>query len=154
VKGLVFVAATIPPDGEAVVATLKGVARWVTPLAARRRRLSSYPRAGAARAFCNGMTAEQRTFVLDGLCPDAAWLVTEPVSRSGLSNDIPRTWVLTTDDRAVSPDQQRRNIEHLGGVDTIVELATCHDAMVAAPADLARTLVDAVRHLSGSDALD
>lgn len=142
VRGLVFIAATIPPEGQRVVDTLKGVARWAAPVAARRRRLSRYPRSAAARAFCNGMTDEQRAFVLDHLCPDAAWLVTEPVSRAGLSNAIPRTWVLTTDDRAVAPEQQRRNIDNLGGIDAVVELATAHDAMVSAPTELAPILVE------------
>ena len=140
VRRLVFLAATIPPDGGAVVDTLGRGMQFTVRVAARRRRLASYPRRLADANFCNGMSDLQRRFVLDNLVPDAPWLITEPVSRAGLSARIPRTWVLTTDDRAVSPDQQRRNIDHLGGVDEVIELATCHDAMVSAPGELAGIL--------------
>jgi len=140
VQHLVFVAATIPAEGGAVLDTLGLVPRLTVPLAARRRKLSRYPRRAAVRAFCNGMDATQRSFVLEQLCPDASWLVTEPVHRATLSPAIDRTWVLTTEDRAVPAERQRRNIENLGGVNRIIEIASGHDVMVREPAALADAL--------------
>lgn len=140
VRRLVFIAATIPPEGGTVIDSIGGLAKLTVPIVARRRKLSRYPRRAAARAFCNGMTAEQKAFVLDHLCPDASWLTTEPIHRSGLSRAIPRTWILTTDDNAVPAAKQRRNIEHLGGVDEVIEIDSCHDVMVRDPEALAAVL--------------
>ncbi len=153
VERLVFFAATIPPDGGAVVDTMPAGVRLSVRLAAgraaRRGSLSSYPPRLAVRSFCNGMTDEQRAFVLDHLCPDAAWLTTEPIPHAGLPRSIPRTWILTTQDRAVKPQQQRRNIDNLGGVDQVVELDAGHDAMVSAPSALADILLAIVSDDAG-----
>ncbi len=150
---LVFFAATVPPDGRAVIDTMPAGVRLSVRLtagrAARRGSLTSYPRRLAASSFCNGMTDEQQAFVLDHLCPDASWLTTEPISQDGLPRTIARTWILTTQDHAVKPAQQRRNIDNLGGVDDVVELDAGHDAMVGAPAALASILVDIVARHGG-----
>ena len=53
---------------------------------------------------------------------------------------ISRSWILTLRDRALCPTEQRLSIERLGGVEEIVELDTCHNAMIAEPARLAEIL--------------
>jgi pimeloyl-ACP methyl ester carboxylesterase len=141
VTHLVFVAATIPPEGKTVLDTFGLSLRLTVPLVARRRALKDNPRATASRSFCNGMTDAQRAFVLDNLCPDAPWLLTEPVDLAGLPPDIDRSWVLTTRDRAVKVAQQRKNIANLGGVGRTIEIDTCHDVMVSEPAALAEAIV-------------
>jgi len=95
----------------------------------------------ALTAFANGMDRVQRHVVSASLCPEAGWLVGEPVSRRDFDPTIPRTWVLTRRDRALSPAQQRRSIDNLGGVDECVELNAPHDAMVSHPDDLADILL-------------
>lgn len=140
---LVLVAATIPPEGQAVLDTFGLALRLTVPLVARRRKLATTTRSVAARSFCNGMTGAQRAFVLDNLCADAPWLVTEPVSRAGLAPEIERTWVLTTRDKAVPLAQQRRNIDNLdrlGGATGVVEIDSCHDVMVSEPTRLAEVI--------------
>ncbi len=58
--------------------------------------------------------------------------------------DVPKTWILTTKDKANPPTRQRRAIGFLGGVDAVVEIDSGHDAMISAPAALAGILLDIV----------
>jgi pimeloyl-ACP methyl ester carboxylesterase len=59
--------------------------------------------------------------------------------------DIPRTWILTRRDRALAPKVQRKYIEALGGVRTLIEVDTCHMVMVSEPERLASILVERCR---------
>jgi hypothetical protein len=95
----------------------------------------------AKRMFTNGMTPEQRAFSLSVLIPDASLLALETVDRTGLPDGIPRSWVLTRRDRSLPPRQQRRFIENLGGVEEVIELDTCHNAMISMPDELAAILI-------------
>ena len=72
-------------------------------------------------------------------------MLAEKVSRQGLPDDVPRTWILTLRDRALSAKMQRRYIEALGGVQTLIEMDTCHCLMVSEPERLARILVERCR---------
>jgi hypothetical protein len=62
-----------------------------------------------------------------------------------MPDEVPRTWILTTRDRSLSVRSQRRSIEALGGVQTIIEMDTCHDLMVSEPERLAAILVERCR---------
>jgi hypothetical protein len=62
-----------------------------------------------------------------------------------MPDDIPRTWILTLRDRAIAPKLQRKNIQALGGVQTLIEINTCHCLMVSEPELLAETLVERCR---------
>jgi hypothetical protein len=83
--------------------------------------------------------------MLDRLCSDSPRVATEVVSRRDMPNDVPRTWILTLRDRALSAKSQRRSIEALGGVQTVIPLDTCHDLMVSEPERLATILVERCR---------
>ena len=72
-------------------------------------------------------------------------ILTEKVSRRGMPDDIPRTWILTKRDRALAPKLQRKYIESLGGVQTLIEVDTCHMIMVSEPERLAQILVERCR---------
>jgi pimeloyl-ACP methyl ester carboxylesterase len=69
-------------------------------------------------------------------------ILTEKVPRYGTSDDIPRTSILTRRDRALAPKLQRKYNEALGGVQTLIEIDTCHCLMVSEPKRLAEILVD------------
>jgi pimeloyl-ACP methyl ester carboxylesterase len=97
------------------------------------------------------MDRPQRRIVADSLCPEAGWLMREPASRRGLDRTIPRTWVLTRKDRGMTPAQQRRSIENLGGVTHHVELDAPHDVMVSHPNELAEILLSAHRAPAEAD---
>jgi len=144
VREMVLLAAFVPPQGFSVVDTLRGP---LAPLArsARRVRQPSIPRSLARFAFCNGMTREQREWMLSRLCGEAANVIFETADRSALPDDVPRTWIMTLRDRALSTRQQLTAIESLGGVDTMICLDGCHDVMVSDPAGLAGILLDRCR---------
>jgi pimeloyl-ACP methyl ester carboxylesterase len=150
---LVFVSCSVPPHGRSVVDTLSGPMRLLALRTARRGTVSMpVPAALVTTLFCNGMTTEQKRFVRRQVCREGMGITAEPVDHSGLPRDIPRTWVLLLRDRCLPPRQQRRFIDHLGGVDEVVELDTCHDAMVSEPDALATILVSGAgpaRHVRG-----
>jgi pimeloyl-ACP methyl ester carboxylesterase len=143
VARLVLISAVIPPEGASNLATIPRPVRWVMARALRPGRAVRPPgRFFAGLFFCNGMTPEQREVVYDQLCPEAPGPFHEPVSRTGLPASVPRTWLLTLRDRANRPRQQRASIANLGDVDEVIEIDTCHDAMVSEPATLAAILAD------------
>jgi pimeloyl-ACP methyl ester carboxylesterase len=144
VREMILLAAFVPPQGLSVVDTLRGP---LAPLArsARTVQRSSIPKPLARYAFCNGMTREQRAFTLSRLYGEAANVIFESVDRSDLPDDVPRTWIMTLRDRALSTRQQLAAIESLGGVDTMISLDGCHNVMVSNPAGLAAILIDRCR---------
>ena len=96
-------------------------------------------------AFFNGMTRAQREFMAGKLYAESTSILAEIMTRSGMPDDVPRTWILTLRDRALSVKSQHRSIAALGGVQTIIEIDTCHDLMVSEPERLAEILVDRCR---------
>jgi hypothetical protein len=73
------------------------------------------------------------------LYPESLRILTEIVSRRGMPDDVPRTWILTRRDRALAPKLQRKYIEAIGGVQTLIEIETCHCLMVSEPKRLAQS---------------
>jgi pimeloyl-ACP methyl ester carboxylesterase len=151
VRRLVFVACAVPPEGGSIVDVLRGPLKIIAAVAARRQSPTVLPTFVALAAFANGMDHVQRSIVAQSLCPEAGWLMREPVSREGLDMAIPRTWVLTRKDRGMNPAQQRRSIENLGGVTDYVELNAPHDVMVSHPNELADVLVGGHEQVSTLD---
>ncbi|WP_375484231.1 alpha/beta fold hydrolase [uncultured Mycobacterium sp.] len=145
VREMILAAAFIPPQGATLVDTLRGPLAPFARRAARRGRPVKIPAAANRFAFCNGMTREQRQFVLSRIYPEYPSVGIERVDRGDLPDDVPRTWILTLRDRALSVRQQRDCINALGGVDTVVTIDTCHDLMVSEPQRLARILVQRCR---------
>ena len=62
-----------------------------------------------------------------------------------MPEDVPRTWILTRRDRALAPKTQRASIAALGGVQTVIEVDTCHNLMISEPTRLAEILVERCR---------
>jgi pimeloyl-ACP methyl ester carboxylesterase len=144
VRELILITAFVPPEGRSVVDTVRGP---LAPLArsVRWMRMSSLPRPLARFAFCNGMTRAEREFALARLCGESINVIVEPVDRSDLPDDVPRTWIMTLRDRALSIRQQRFAIESLGGVDTMICVDSCHNVMISEPNWLAVTLAERCR---------
>ncbi|OBK47585.1 alpha/beta fold hydrolase [Mycobacterium sp. 1081908.1] len=146
VREMILLAAFVPPQGKSVVGTLHGP---LAPLARSARRIerSSFPMpiALARFAFCNGMTPEQRGLTLSRLCMESPNVIFEPADRSDLPDEVPRTWIMTMRDRALSVRQQLAAIESLGGVDTMICMNACHDAMFSEPKSLATILAERCR---------
>jgi pimeloyl-ACP methyl ester carboxylesterase len=150
VREMILLAAFVPPQGLSVVDTLRGP---LAPLARSARWIHKsfpMPKAAARFAFCNGMTAEQRKLALSRLYVESPNVIVEPVDRSDLPDDVPRTWIMTLRDRSLSARQQQFAIESLGGVDTMFCVDSCHDVMFAEPQWLAATLADRCRLRAGN----
>jgi len=149
VREMILAAAFVPPQGTAFVDTLPGALGWYarreSVAKARKGKAATMPTAWAMFTFCNGMTRAQRQFVRARFYPESPAVVLEEVDRSGMPADVARTWILTGRDRTFSVEAQRRCIEALGGVQTLIELDTCHDLMVSEPNLLAEILVERCR---------
>lgn len=143
VSRMVFVAAAMPPNGMSILQDLVGdLQQEVSDKVEDDAEPAPFPRELAEQLFCNGMTDEQIEFSVSGLCAESDLLATQAVDRSGMPESIPRTWILTSQDRAVTPEQQRMHIENLGGVEHVVDIDTCHNVMISEPDILAKVLVD------------
>ncbi|BBX17030.1 esterase [Mycolicibacterium duvalii] len=145
VREMVFAAAFVPPQGQAIVDTLGGPLAVFARYAARGGRSFKVPGLAAQYAFCNGMTRQQRRLTLSKLYTESARIGAEPVDRSGLPDDVPRTWILTTRDRALSQKSQRASMAALGGVEDVIPIDACHDVMFSHPELLAQILVERCR---------
>ncbi len=139
VRRIICVAASVPPQGKRIVDTLPPSIREA--VAAASGGSNELPLSMAEQMFTNGMTPEQRAFSLSVLIPDASGLAFQAVDRSGLPDRIPRSWVLTRRDQSLSPEQQREFIANLGRVEEVIELDTCHNAMISMPDELAAILI-------------
>jgi pimeloyl-ACP methyl ester carboxylesterase len=84
----------------------------------------------------------RRRFMDGRMYPEASRIPIEKVSRREMPCEIPRTWILTLRDRTHPIGEQRRSIEELGGVQTLIEIDTCHCLMVSEPEWLANILVE------------
>jgi pimeloyl-ACP methyl ester carboxylesterase len=145
VREMILATAFVPPQGLAIVDTLDGPLAWFARRAARIGKPVKVPKPAARYAFCNGMTPQQRNFTLSRLYTESARIPAEPVDRSGLPQDVPRTWILTTRDRALSVKSQHDSIEALGGVAKVIPVDACHELMISHPELLAGILIERCR---------
>lgn len=145
IREMIFAAAFLPPEGSSVVDSLPwflaGIARNFVKGGVPRET----PRLLARFGYLNGVPPDRRRFMTGKLHPESLRILTEKVSWRGMPDDIPRTWILTTRDRAIAPKLQRKNIEALGGVQTLIEIDTCHCPMVSEPERVAEVLVERCR---------
>jgi pimeloyl-ACP methyl ester carboxylesterase len=58
---------------------------------------------------------------------------------------VPRTWILTTRDRALSNKSQQASIAALGRVEDVIPIDACHDVMFSHPERLAQVLLERCR---------
>ncbi|HXO79939.1 MAG TPA: alpha/beta hydrolase, partial [Mycobacterium sp.] len=152
VREMILATAQVPANGSALVDTFPGALSGYLRRTAKRKvqkgrslRPGGLPTALARFVFCNGMTPAQRRFTLARSCQESAPIMIEKVDRSGMPDEVPRTWILTRRDRAVPMNIQHECIDALGGVQTLVEIDTCHMLMVSEPQRLAEILVQRCR---------
>jgi pimeloyl-ACP methyl ester carboxylesterase len=145
VREIVFASAFVPPEGKSIVDTLTGPLATTARRNARKGGLSETPSWGARFTYLNGVPRARRRFMVGKLYPESARVLAEKVSRSDMPDAIPRTWILTLRDRALSAKSQRRSIDAIGGVQTLIPMDTCHCLMVSEPVRLAEILVERCR---------
>lgn len=145
VREMILATAFVPPQGSAIADTLGGPLAVFARRAARIGRPMKIPAPAARWAFCNGMTPAQRRLTMSKLQAESARIPGEPVDRSGLPTDVPRTWILTTRDRALSVASQHASIAALGGVEAVIPVDACHEVMFSHPERLAQILIERCR---------
>ncbi|HTX95827.1 MAG TPA: alpha/beta hydrolase [Mycobacterium sp.] len=142
---MIFAAAFLPLEGTAIVDS----SPWVLARIARRFAKKGVPRETPAWlvrfAYVNGVPLRRHRFMHGKLYPESLRILTETLPRREMPSGIPRTWILTGRDRALSPKLQRKYIEALGGVQSMTEVDTCHCLMVSEPELLAEILVERCR---------
>jgi pimeloyl-ACP methyl ester carboxylesterase len=142
VREMILAAAFVPQQGQAIVDTLGGPLAVFARFAARGGRPFKVPSLAAQYAFCNGMTPERRRLTMSKLYTESACIPGEAVDRSAFPDDVPRTWILTTRDRALSQKSQHASMAALGGVQVVVTIDSCHDVMFSHPEQLAHILLE------------
>jgi pimeloyl-ACP methyl ester carboxylesterase len=145
VREMILAAAFVPPQGLSIADTLAGPLAVFARHAAKGGRPVKIPAVVTRYAFCNGMTREQSRLTMSMLCAESPRIPGEPVDRSGLPDDVPRTWILTTRDRALSIKSQHASIAALGGVQEMISIEACHEVMFSHPERLAQILVQRCR---------
>jgi pimeloyl-ACP methyl ester carboxylesterase len=145
VREMILAAAFVPPHGQAIVDTLGGPLAVFARYAAKGSRPMKIPDIVTRYAFCNGMTREQQLLTMSMLCAESPKIPGEQVDRSGLPEDVPRTWILTTRDRALSAKSQYASIAALGGVQDVISIDACHEVMFSHPERVAQILLERCR---------
>ncbi|MBJ7336478.1 alpha/beta hydrolase [Mycolicibacterium sp.] len=145
VREMILAAAFVPPQGQSIADKLGGPLAAFARYAARGGRPMKIPGPVTRYAFCNGMTREQSQLTMSKLCAESARIPGEPVDRSGFPAEVPRTWILTTRDRALSVKSQHASIAALGGVGEVIPIAACHELMFSHPERLAQILLERCR---------
>jgi pimeloyl-ACP methyl ester carboxylesterase len=137
-KRLVFVSCTVPADGERIVDTLDADLRALAEANAGVAAGGVLDEATARAMFCNDMDDDTARYTLEQIVPEAVQVTLEPVSLTGLSAAVPRTWIRLTRDVVVPPDRQDAFAARVGA--EVVDLEAGHMAMISRPHELAALL--------------
>lgn len=143
VREMILAAACVPPEGSAMIDVIAPPTAMVARSKARKNAPYTVPSTLARIFFLNGVPRARRRAMR--LYPESPRIFLEPVWRRGMPDDVPRTWILTGRDRTHSRKEQRASIEAIGGVQTLVEMNTCHCLMISEPERLAEILVERCR---------
>jgi pimeloyl-ACP methyl ester carboxylesterase len=144
VRHVVFVGATIPPQGQSMIDFTQVPTRWFLRTRFKRQvrktdGAMTLPSFMARRIFCNDMGPADTAWVLDRIVPDSPSVCLEPVTRKGFTDSFPRTYVKMLRDKAVPPKHADNCIANIGAR-TVLEIDSGHDVMVSAPGALASIL--------------
>ena len=145
VREMIFAAAFLPPEGTAIVDSSPWLMARMARRAVRKGVPGATPKWWARFTYLNGVPRARRRFMAGKLYAESLRILTENMSRRGMPDDIARTWILTLRDRTLAPKVQRKYIEALGSVQTLIEIDTCHCLMVSEPEQLAEILVERCR---------
>jgi pimeloyl-ACP methyl ester carboxylesterase len=142
VREMIFAAACVPHEGASMV----DVVAPLTATIARRNAKKDAPYTVqpllARLFFLNGANSARRRFMSGRLYPESNRVFLEKVSRAGMPESVPKTWILTTRDRTHSAKEQRASIAAIGGVQTLVPIDCGHGLMISEPERLAEILVE------------
>jgi hypothetical protein len=136
-RHVVFLSAVVPEDGTRVLDQIDPAVRSAVEESIGDG-IYHQERAGAEAMLCNDLTGPDVDWTLDQVIDESAALLSEVVDLSGLSVEVPRTYVRLTQDACYSPGLQERSSRIVGG-DTVF-LDSGHMAMVSIPDQVAAVL--------------
>jgi pimeloyl-ACP methyl ester carboxylesterase len=139
IQHLVLFAGLVPPEGRSVVDTLPPGLRQLTRLMLPRSATRKMPTMVLRRTLCNDMDARKARLTLDRVGPDAPALMGQPVSRQGLPDGMPRTYVRFTADRYLTRRKAARMAANLGAT-RVLEIGAGHDGVISQPGRVAAVL--------------
>lgn len=145
VAELIFIAAIVPPHGSCLLDVLGGALSVLARIASSLARSFPLPPLLARFLFWNGISPQRRQFARRRLCLESPAVLADVMDLSTFPRSIPRTWVITLRDRALSVRRQHQGITALGGAETILMVDSCHDVMISEPGLLAELLIDRCR---------
>ena len=147
VEHLVYVSCMVPPDGASAIEALPEELREMTRKAVEDARhggdnpIGGLDEETTRFMFCNDMDEDQTRFVLDRTGTEAAVILAEPVSRAGIPDELPKTFVKLLRDQSLPPDHQDVLVQNLrdspGGEVDVVKIDAGHDVMISRPKELA-----------------
>lgn len=140
VRHLVFVACTVPPDGQSAYDTVDPELRALIEAEHGRPSPDMEPSVmdpGLAKVvFGNDLDDAQWAWCMERMVPEAPSLIVEPVHLAPLRLVPNRTWVRTLRDAILSPEAQLGFAANIGEC-RIIDLDAGHMCMVSQPAALA-----------------
>ena len=136
-RHVVFLSAVVPQDGTRVLDQIDPEVRAAVESSIGDGIYHQH-RAGAQAMLCNDLSEPDTAWTLDQVIDESAALLSEVVDLSGLTVDVPRTYVRLTQDQCYPPDLQERSSGIVGG-DTVF-LESGHMAMVSIPDQVAALL--------------
>jgi pimeloyl-ACP methyl ester carboxylesterase len=144
-REMVLAGACVPPEGAAMVDVVSRPMALVARRNGKKGAPYNFPPRAVRFFFLNGVPRRRRGFMDRRLQPESSQIPLERVSRRGMPDDVPRTWILTLRDHTHPPREQRASIAAIGGVQTMFPMDTCHLMMVSEPRRLAEILVERCR---------
>jgi pimeloyl-ACP methyl ester carboxylesterase len=139
VRGLVFVACTVPEDGRSAFDTLDPEVQAMIRDAGEPLEPGPMDPSLAKVVLGNDLDDEQFAWCVERLVPEAARLSTDPVDLPPLRTATASTWVRTLQDLIVAPAKQSRFADNVGNC-PIVDIDAGHMCMVSQPVTLAGIL--------------
>jgi pimeloyl-ACP methyl ester carboxylesterase len=145
VREMILAAACVPPEGTAMVDAVGRHTAWTARRNARKGAEYEWPPLLPNLLIFNGVPRRRRRFMAGRMHPESTRIPLEKVTRRGLPDAVPRTWILTLRDRTHPSREQRASIAALGGVDMLIPIDTCHGLMISEPTLLAELLLERCR---------
>jgi pimeloyl-ACP methyl ester carboxylesterase len=140
VKHVVFVAATVPPNGSSSFDTLDPEIQALSKDIERNDAdIGTLDPAMATAIFGNDLDDEQIAWMIGQLVPEAPNLIFDPVDTTPLQ-DVPCTWVRTLHDLIVVPAKQDAFAAGVPGGCDVVDIDAAHMCMISKPSETAAIL--------------
>lgn len=148
---LVYVAAYLPRNGESLYGLSQldkdsRVGRYWTQADPKAYSPATVRRDGIVEVFCADCSTADQQKLIDRHRPEAVPPLGTPVTLTPANfGRVPRAYVHTTRDNAVSYALQKSMLEAAGGARRVVTLDTSHSPMLSQPRQLADALADLSR---------